>query len=288
MEAPKNRMPADREQELVLVNAAKAEVLAAREWREGGRIGQAPPTAATWDLFQRCKDFVFRRSSIWLERLRLENDDLLNQAYISFVDAIEQYKPDLGTRFLTYASWHFIKAANLLRCSATATPRAAHRHFNESTKFNKAVAELRNSGQAVSDDLIAKQLGWSAERIRCYRLRSRAMAPFSFDPSADTEFAARVCCAPDDTADPYSAVSTDEVLAALKTLPGRSAEILRLRSQGLTLQEVGERYGITREAIRQIERQAIVSLRQHFGLPLDLGKTFKRARPTLARSTKSA
>jgi RNA polymerase primary sigma factor len=122
-----------------------------------------------------------------------------------------------------------------------------------------------------TDEEVASELGLDAKRVRRYRQASRA--PVSLDAPIGDDDNDRVS---EVVADPNAALPSEQLAYAsdtalaqeiLATLPEREREILAMRfglndGKERTLEEVGERFGVTRERIRQIQEQALKTIRK--------------------------
>ena len=126
-------------------------------------------------------------------------------------------------------------------------------------------------GREPSDEELGEELGFSARKIA--QLRSAAIRPASLEaPLGDDESSRIADVVKDEAAStPYQQLEDKTNVTMLhslvETLESREAEILRYRF-GLdgegekTLEEVGEKFGVTRERIRQIQNVALLKLRK--------------------------
>jgi RNA polymerase primary sigma factor len=191
-------------------------------------------------------------------------EDVFQAAFLGLQRSTRRFDPELGYRFLIYATFWMQQAVRRWRDDEGATIRIpVHRRetFEKLEAANSKVALGFNN--YTSDSKLALELEWPIEQVRVFQ--SFAREPVS----------------------PLSIVAWEEVLPAqaepdsldrddirtliatyISTLPERQAEIIRMRfgigqSSEMTLEEIGQRYGVTRERIRQIEAKALKTLR-HF------------------------
>jgi RNA polymerase primary sigma factor len=191
-------------------------------------------------------------------------EDLIQEGSLGLLRAAERFDANRGIRFARYASWwvrqHISRA--LFKLARTIhVPRSIlldrHRLDLVSTTLE------RQMGRRPKDTEMAAALGRPAARLRF--LRSIPDEPVSLEaPRTDGRALAAVLSAsPDST--PGKGHEFNEVIQGL---PPRLQEIVRLRF-GLrdgpprTLREVGGRLHISRERVRQLERQALKRIRAH-------------------------
>jgi RNA polymerase primary sigma factor len=197
--------------------------------------------------------------------------DLIEEGNLGLLRAVEAFDPSMNTRFSTYASY-WIKQS--IRRALTGTARTirlpAHLHHLLS-RWRRADAALREElGRAPADDEVARRLGLAGKRLRTilHVLRNQQAGPSGLDedrPSIDVLL-------PDPRGKAPEAEVADEeekrkALGLLDELDRRKALVLRLRfglegDEALTLEEIGDRLGLTRERVRQIEKQALAELAQ--------------------------
>jgi len=194
--------------------------------------------------------------------------DLVQEGTLGLLRAIERFEPERGIRFGTYALWwiwhHLARAADNLG-PMIRTPV----HWNQFRRKVRRDNRL-GDGQTSDDDLaqLAEESGVPAEYARAME---QGVPCTSLDaPIDDDDTALAAIAATDADSDPARISDAREISAqmhaALSDLPPRESEILRLRfgmddDASLTLEEIGQRYGVSRERIRQIEARAIDRMR---------------------------
>lgn len=201
--------------------------------------------------------------------------DLIQEGNIGLMKAVRRFNPDMGARLVTFAM-HWIKAEihefilRNWRIVKVATTKAQRKLFFNLRSIKKHLGWM--SQQEVSD--IAKDLGVKPETVREMELRL-ASSDVAFDSHEDDEDDHRFAPAgylEDHRFNPaqqmeqadWSEQSTDKIHLALNKLDERSQAIIRARwldESKLTLQELANKYQISAERVRQLEKNAMKKLR---------------------------
>ncbi len=198
--------------------------------------------------------------------------DLIQEGNAGLMHAVEKYDVSTGFKFSTYAVWWIRQAVVRALANAGRTIRLP-------VHFQETLARLRSTSEHLEQDLgrpptrqeIANALGgdWTVERVD-HTLR-QARDTLSLErPVGDEEDTTLGELLADADADaPVELASetalSDQLARLLGRLSEREAEVLRLRfgladGEQHTLEEIGRRYGITREAVRQTEGRALRKL----------------------------
>jgi len=194
--------------------------------------------------------------------------DMVQEGTLGLIRAVEKYDPSKEVKFGTYAVWWIwqqIGRAGDVQGGLIRTPV----HWNQlRRKVGRETQRLQtaNDGE-VNRESLAEASGVDAERLETMTQNFQCLSldsPLGADDDRTLEDLLA-----SDAADPErdaAAVDLSEQLEiALAQLPAREADILRLRfgtadAQSLTLEEVGRRYGVSRERIRQLEARALKQL----------------------------
>jgi RNA polymerase primary sigma factor len=204
---------------------------------------------------------------------RLELEDLVQEGVIGLIHAIDQFRPELGCQFATYATYWIRQSilravdnqARLIRIPVNVAYAAL--------RVERAVRELIvELGREPTDDEIARSARVSARKVPI--LRSTPPDPLSLDAVLGTEAGEDSAglevtdeSAPDPEQELVRNAERDALHALLECLPEQERLVLRERmgfadGQRRTLQEIATRLNVSREAVRRMEMTALRRLRQ--------------------------
>ncbi|MGA2176613.1 MAG: sigma-70 family RNA polymerase sigma factor [Verrucomicrobiota bacterium] len=198
--------------------------------------------------------------------------DLINEGNIGLMKAVERFDPSKGGKLSTYGSWWIKQSIKRALANQSKTIRLPVHLVDKIAKMRRTAMKLQEVfGREPTDEELAEEMGMPASRVA--QMRTAAIRPASLDaPIGDDESNNFAEVVEDENADsPYEQLEEKTVTHMLremiKTLDPREATILQYRfgldgGSERTLEEVGERFGVTRERVRQIQNIALNKLRR--------------------------
>lgn len=201
----------------------------------------------------------------------LELSDLIQEGNLGLSKAVEKFEWKRGFKFSTYATWWIRQSINRAIADQARTIRIPVHMKELISKLTKVKKKYQqDEGREPTIEEYSKALKLSTDRIR--RILKMMQEPVSLATPVGEEEDSRLEDFIEDQNSPSPVAKTQqyrlqlELQKVLNTLTPREAEIISLRygigvGYPSTLEEVGKKFGVTRERVRQIEAKAIRKLR---------------------------
>jgi RNA polymerase primary sigma factor len=210
-----------------------------------------------------------------MQRGHMPLQDLIQEGNLGLIKAVDRFDHRRGFRFSTYAAWWIRHSISRAISDKGRTVRLPVHLTEVAGKLARAGRDFEQAhGRAATDEELSVITKISRERIARVR-KAYVSAPISLEqPLPEMQGLPLVDAIADpDEELPGEHLDDDLLHEALEQGIGKLSsielEILRLRlgteeGEGLTLQEIGERYALSRERIRQLQERALAKLRGEF------------------------
>jgi RNA polymerase primary sigma factor len=204
--------------------------------------------------------------------LGLPSLDLISEGNIGLMKAVERFDPAMGGKLSTYAAWWIKQAIKRALANQSKTIRLPVHLVDKISKIRRASLQMSDElGREPTDDELAQEIGISRSKVsqlKTVSIRPASLdAPISHDDS--TELGETV--GDEGAQTPFELLRDknlrDEVSDLFEVLDDRERKIIVQRfgldgGKPKTLEEVGKKFGVTRERIRQVQNIALAKLRR--------------------------